>query len=291
MTSALALTSIFAGIPVAVWTALLASLTTLFGVIVADWRNTSRQIKQHRFEAEQKKLDRTMALRQELYVPMADILSDAAAYFLRMPHLKFEGRDLVEDENVTGPLSKLHSATAKLAIIAEAPTAVLAQKLTAKFSETHSILLEAAQPLKTAMMEANVARISKADIEALFERITEALELHMASGKPKDNSWNEMVAQQEKYLNAFEASSTRHLEMLKKEAREKVEYLCRVRDKLGALQALNLELLIAMREEITGTNDGQVLAAEFRRELQLAESAAAKLFETMGVRVKEDEPR
>jgi hypothetical protein len=60
-----------AAVPNVIWSGLLASTVTLAGVQIADWRNTVRQRRQHCFDEEQARIDRTMDIRSEVYLPVS----------------------------------------------------------------------------------------------------------------------------------------------------------------------------------------------------------------------------
>jgi hypothetical protein len=271
MSSQQACTSLVASVPQAVWTGVIGSVITLLGVFVANVLNIWSQRRQQAFDAEQNKLERSMTLRQELYVPMIDILSKAMFYFIALPELKFDGKELVEEDGDTA-LSQLDMAVAKLTLISEASTAVLANKLHDLFSEVHSELLDSSGPLRNAQMAAHAINLSKVELEEHFERVTKALESRHESGAKKDEGWNNLIKQQEKFLTEIESREKAYSEMLKTEGLERIKYLQKFAERKTEIEIMTLELIVAMRSELTSSNDESTLLAEFQHKIKNSRS-------------------
>lgn len=256
------------GLPVVVWTGVISSAITLSGVLLADRRNTIRQKRQHDFDATQKKLDRANNLKKELYLPMIDILIKAMDYFLYMPTLKFNGRELIEQGVNDTPWTELDSALSKLKLISDISTVVLAEKLSNCYSDIHAELSKAAAPYRHSQMMLQGTSLQMADLESNFESVTKVLETRVESGMEKDKTWHELVDRQEKFLNALEASQENHQKALVSDQAEHLNYQREVAKFVPELQNLILELIIAMRSELTSEADSSVLLAELKHQLK-----------------------
>jgi len=266
-------------LPPTLWPALAGGALTLAGVLIADFRNSRRQRLQHLFDADQKKLDRIVSLRRELYAPMADVIKEAISFLITPPKIKIVDKKLQDDFDITNPLGKLNSATAKLLIIAEPNTAILAQHLDLKFSEVRSKLIDAARPLKLAMTAAAASSILKDERDKDFDRVSAALDLHRESGKGRDHTWKALAETQKEYLKEFEEAEEQYHQLLKAEMAEKIRYLKLVHELSPEIEDLSLRLLVSMRSELTGLSDGSTLADELLGNIRQERKRLTEKFE------------
>jgi chromosome segregation ATPase len=255
----------FSAIPDIVWSGVIASLMTLFGVLVADFRNTARQTRQHKFDAVQKQKDRTMALRRELYVPIAGLLAAAKNELLTLGDVEFEGREIIIEKFIDTPISLLDTAASEVAMIAEPGTAILAQRLITAFNAAKSVLSDASRELQKTRMTLNANELARADLEKHFDRATERLEDYVAAGSKDAATRTSLEERQEHFLQNLEKLEGQIPAMHDAVQRELVAYSHVLAGQVKPLQGLAGDFLIAMRGELTGESDHTALISTFKQ--------------------------
>src|SRR4051794_30236818 len=91
--------SLFQSVPDVIWSALIASLLTLSGVLVSNWSNTNRLKLQLQHDAHEKSKERVSTLRRDVYLRVAEELVRANAHLGSLPQL-----DLVKTNFAAGLL-------------------------------------------------------------------------------------------------------------------------------------------------------------------------------------------
>src|SRR3546814_17485477 len=110
-------------IPNVVWAALLASGLTLLGVMLSNWSNTKRLIKQLSHDSNEKERDRINALRKDVYLRAAEEAAKVSSYLGKIPQLD------QSKENIADGLSEFFGVAAKLQLVSQPETSNLAGEL------------------------------------------------------------------------------------------------------------------------------------------------------------------
>lgn len=128
-------------VPDVVWSGLLASVITLAGVMLSNWSNTKRLIRQLSHDADEKKKDRIHAMRRDVYLKAAEELTKASNYLGRMTQLD------PSTTNIADGMSDFFAISAKLQLVAQPETSRLAAELTTRYGEISMNLLGKAIPV------------------------------------------------------------------------------------------------------------------------------------------------
>ena len=100
-----------ASIPDVVWAALLASLLTLSGVLLANRDSRMRQIAELKHDVSQRNREREMALRRDVYLRAAEVISRAQNMLMRLTDLS------VSDQDFSASFCRDSSAMAQVQVV------------------------------------------------------------------------------------------------------------------------------------------------------------------------------
>lgn len=131
-------------IPDVVWSGLLASFLTLSGVLISNWSNTKRLKIQLLHDADEKATERTFRMRQEVYLQVVDELVRLNAFLASLPQ-----QDLAKGNFGDGFVG-FQAAAARLQLVAEPNTALLAQALSARYGELFVDIMKYIIPIGSA---------------------------------------------------------------------------------------------------------------------------------------------
>lgn len=134
----------FRSIPDVVWSAIIASVLTLSGVLISNRSNTSQLRIQLQHDASEKAKERTATLRRDVYLCVAEELTKANSHIASLPQA-----DLAKTNAADG-LQGFFAAAAKLQLVAEPKTALLVNRLVGSYGELLIRLMERLIPLQNA---------------------------------------------------------------------------------------------------------------------------------------------
>lgn len=124
---------LLASIPDVVWAAMLASLLTLSGVLLANRSSRIRQLTELKHDASQRDREREMALRRDVYLGAAGAISRAQSTLMRLADLN------VADQELSAAFSQDSSAMAQVQVVGTNKTvqamSAFSQELGAAFLE------------------------------------------------------------------------------------------------------------------------------------------------------------
>src|SRR3546814_20377679 len=68
-------------VPDVVWSAVIASVITLAGVMLSNWSNTQRLMRQLAHDAHEKEKERSSAMRRDVYLKATEEMAKVGSYF------------------------------------------------------------------------------------------------------------------------------------------------------------------------------------------------------------------
>ncbi|WP_178118979.1 hypothetical protein [Pseudomonas akapageensis] len=116
-------------IPTVIWSGVIASGLTLMGVLISNRSNTNRLVIQLAHDAAEKKKERITNLRREVYLKVSDDMAKLSAHIMSLPNIDpadFKSQELIQS---------FSGGVAKLQLVAEPKTALLANELVAEYGE------------------------------------------------------------------------------------------------------------------------------------------------------------
>lgn len=145
------ITELLRSVPDVIWSAVIASCLTLGGVLVSNRSNTKRLEVQLHHDATEKQKERTAALRREVYLRTVEELTVANSHLASLPNAD------PTKANLADGLQGFLSSAAKLQLVAEPQTALLANQLVASYTELLLKLMIRVAPLHRAKLDINIS--------------------------------------------------------------------------------------------------------------------------------------
>lgn len=116
-------------IPNVIWSGVIASILTFFGVLYSDRSNTRRLRIQLKHDGDEKARERVATLRRDVFLSAAEELNKVNSYLGSLTQM-----DIVK-ANIGDGLQGFYTAAAKLQLVAEPKTALLANQLVVSYTE------------------------------------------------------------------------------------------------------------------------------------------------------------
>lgn len=167
----------FHSIPDVIWSGIIASFLTLSGVLISNRSNTTRLKTQLTHDREEKVKERTLSLRRDVYLKATEELVKMNAFLASLPQQDMTKGNL--GEGFVG----FQTASARLQLVAEPRTTLLAMRLSATYGELFFDLVQHLMILGKAKADIQIADdlYTKANNEA--QRILSAMTQHNETGK------------------------------------------------------------------------------------------------------------
>lgn len=168
----------FQSVPDVIWSGIIASVLTLSGVLISNRSNTTRLMTQLTHDREEKAKERTASMRREVYLKTTEELVKLNAFLASLPQQDITKHNL--GEGFVG----FQSASARLQLVAEPKTTLLAMQLSSTYGE---LFIELTQHLMTLGKEKSIIKIAddlyiKANNEV--QRILSAMIQQNETAKP-----------------------------------------------------------------------------------------------------------
>jgi hypothetical protein len=236
-------------IPDVVWSAVIASVLTLSGVLVSNHSNTNRLKIQLRHDAEQKAAERTAVLRREVYLRATEELTKANSYLASLPQA-----DLTQTNAAQG-LQGFFAEAAKLQLVAEPQTALLVNQLVADYGELLLKLLARLGPLQRARIDITICNglyeQSQSEIKRLLAemaKFNEGLQTNHAVFEVLQESYNFHQEQAQRYSS----ERAEHWNVFNK---GNLEFCRDLAHEMQHLSELQIPVLVAIRQDLGLTGE------------------------------------
>lgn len=267
--------ALLTSIPDVIWSGVIASLLTLGGVLLANRSNTTRLRIQLEHESIEKAKQRRAELRKDVYLAVAEELVKANGYLGTFPNT-----DLSKTDAFT-PVHGFFSAAAKLQIVADTRTALLASQLVGTYGQLLFKVMRLTKPIQDANFSAQLAKQyldqAQTDIKRILALITSLNE----SGEPNSEhfaalgrSFEFQQAQAEKYAAEQQAALDRAASF----------QLAFLREFLPEIKKIGLEsiaLMIEIRREFDIESDGVAIGNELRTQWQRMDESVTLLLHSL----------
>lgn len=171
------------GIPDVIWSGIIASFLTLSGVLISNRSNTTRLKTQLSHDREEKVKERTLSLRREVYLKATEELVKLNAYLATLPQQDIGKGNL--GEGFIG----FQTASARLQLIAEPKTTLLAMRLSATYGELFLELMQHLIVLGKAKSDIQIADELYAKANNEVGRTLAAMTQHNETGKPDQQTF------------------------------------------------------------------------------------------------------
>lgn len=231
-------------IPGAVWAAGLSAAITLLTVNLTEKRNMKRTRDQREHESSEKARDRTIALRREVYLPLAAEFHDAISFLARMPS------HTIDEIGKAEQLGRLTSAGAKLALVSSPETAIAGNNLATECSLLYMRFSTIAMEIASlTSVIANLEEYRKGHLTEM-ERITSSIAAINATGQPDELKFQALQRQFNGTMAMHEQQSSKIEENNAKLRALYAEYGAQFLPAVRLMTDASLSIMAAMRRDL-----------------------------------------
>jgi len=264
--------SYLASIPDVIWSAIIASIITLSGVIFVNWDNTKRLRIQLNHDASEREKERKAELRRDVYLVAAEEMTKAIGYLGSLPqqdpeHLGFEEK-----------LQPFFSSAAKIQVVSNPETSILVSKLLAAYNELLMKLLVKVSPIHSLRSDINIRTIHYDKEQAEISRVLAAM-----------TEYNESTTKEPGRFEALNRTFKFHQEQSEKIASERShfwdlshkltrEYIRYYIKEMKQVIEFQIDVMVAIRSELDLKTKREELHQLMNDQLMRAE---AQLEETL----------
>lgn len=245
-------------IPDVVWSGLLASVITLSGVMLSNWSNTKRLVKQLSHDSDEKEKDRISALRRDVYLKAVEEMAKVGGYLGKIPQLD------PAKTNIADGLTDFLAVSAKLQLIAHPETSSLAGELTTRYGEILMSLLGKAMPVHDLNTEIRISGVfydrNQAEVNRTLAEMTQLNE----SGEPNPVRFAALQRSFEASQALANKFAEKRQEAFEQHASAAHEYTVALMREMRTVGSLQVQLTAAIRNELNLTTD----LAEYEARLQ-----------------------
>lgn len=254
-------------VPDVVWSGLLASGLTLLGVMLSNWSNNRRLVKQLSHDSIEKERDRINALRKDVYLKAAEELAKVGGYLGKIPQLD------PTKENISDGLSEFFGIAAKLQLISQPETSDLVGELVTRYGEILMGLLAKASPVHDLNTDIRIAGDFYDRNQAEAARaLAEMKHLNESGGSDPAR----FTALERSFKIAQEAAN--HFQNERSEAYAKHaiairEYMIFMLKEIRSVAPLQMKISAAIRGELNLTTDMASYEARLQENLERLDKA------------------
>lgn len=268
-------------IPDVVWSGLLASALTLTGVMLSNWSNTRRLIKQLSHDSEEKGKDRINSLRKDVYLKAAEEMAKVNGYFGKIPQID------PSKENIGDGLSEFYAVAAKLQLVSQPHTSKLAGELVTRYGEILLSLLGMASPIHGLNIDIRVTGDFYERSHAEVTRILAEMAQLNESGQPNAVRFAALKSSYESAQQAANKFADERSKAYEKHGVAMREYTIALLKEIRSVGALQVQFTAAIRAELSLTTD----LAEFEARLQADFERMEKSVQMLLAKLEEGEKR
>lgn len=245
-------------VPGVIWSAIVASGITLFGVMLSNKSNTSRLILQLEHDAREKSKDKLNNLRREVYLKA---IEDIEATNIHISTLA--NRDLA-NSNMNVEIQAIGASIAKLKLVAESDTARLAGELSAALGALVLKLLPRLMPLLEAKSDIEINDSAYISSSAEASRIMREMHKFNEEGRQDANIFQTLQKSHEFFCDqAQQYADARALAYDVRNVRMH-EFNAMLIPDMKEISKLQLKVTVAIRNDLGIVSD----VADLQRQLE-----------------------
>ncbi|WP_146098209.1 hypothetical protein [Xanthomonas euroxanthea] len=261
---------LLSSVPDVVWSGIVASGLTLMGVMLSNRSNTDRLILQLSHDSNQKERDRSLALKRDLYLKVAEEVAKVNTHLSKIPRLDPLTQNLEEG------LSDYFATAAKIHLVSTAETAELCSELTMRYGEMFVRLLLKAEPIHSLQFDINLYTDAANKYQRDADRIISAMREMNEAGNPDPHR---MEALRRSFDYSQEQASVHN--NAREEAQEGIpnahkDYAISLLGELRSVATLQMNFISSVRRELnlessSSSSEEQLDASHQRMNLALEE--------------------
>lgn len=266
---------IFQGIPDVIWSGIIASFLTLSGVLISNRSNTTRLMKQLTHDRDEKVKERTMTLRRDVYLKATEELVKLNALLASLPQ-----QDMAKGNFGEGFIG-FQTASARLQLVAEPQTTLLAMRLSATYGELFLDLMQHLMILAKAKVDIQVADelYTKANNEV--QRILSVMTQHNETGKPDQQAFEALqrsFAFSQEQASSFAASRSAGWAAFNQ---GNIAFTRNLFLRMREIAPQQMKLMAEIRRDLSLNGDLSEVEAEMQRQFDRMAEKLSQFLQTM----------
>ena len=218
--------------------------STLIAIRITTGAQERQQSKRESFESKEKQRDRIMALRKEVYLPLAAALTEANAFLFSLPN------QLINDPLNQAPLTALGAAISRLIITSDTETAVAAQKVAGGVGKLYFVLVELALPITQADARAKIFRKHKEKAELDRDRVYLDITKFNEAANTDEAIFNAKQRSQAWFQEQSENWAAKEMEALSEFQQQQFRFARTTAELIQPFAADGIALLLRIREDL-----------------------------------------
>lgn len=236
-------------VPDVIWSALIASVLTLSGVLVSNRSNTQRLKVQLQHDANEKTKERISVLRRDVYLRVAEELVKANAHLAGLPQLD------LSKTNLGDGLQGLFSSAARLQLIAEPKTAVLVSKLASEYGELCFKLMTHLMPVSKAKTDIQLSGDMYAKAQAEVTRLLAEMAKLNESGKLEPEVFQALESSFKFHQGQSEKYAEQQSDAWKRFNQNNIQSQRQLLIELRAIGSKQIPVMVEIRRDLGLTGD------------------------------------
>lgn len=270
---------LFQSVPDVIWSGIIASALTLSGVLISNRSNTTRLKTQLTHDREEKAKERMLSMRREVYLTATEELVKLNASLASLPQQDFTKGNL--GERFVG----FQAASARLQLVAEPKTTLLAMRLSSTYGELLLELTHLLLALGRAKSDIQIAddMYTAANNEVL--RILSAMTQHNETGKPDQQAFD---ALQRSFTFSQEQASifaARRSEGWMSFNRSNLEFNRYLFSRMRDIAPQQMKLLVEIRRDLSLIGDLSEVEEEMQKNLDRMTEKLDQFLQSMEERI------
>lgn len=212
--------------------------------MISNASNTKRLLKQLEHDANQKERDRLNNLRKEVYLKAAEETAKVGGFFGRIPSI-----DPVT-QNIGDGLSEFQSASARLQLVAQPETVVLARELNLKYGEILLHLLKKSTPIHHINIQIKISDSFFENNHTEASRIIAEMKQINESGKYNSEKFIALKNSLDESQSLADLFSKKRAELYREHEKSLKSYTEELVEQIKLVVPLQDALMVAIRKEL-----------------------------------------
>jgi len=268
-------------VPAVVWSGVIASLLTLGGVLLSNWSNTKRLRIQLQHDSAEKTAERRAVLRREVYLKAVEELTKAGSYLSTLPE-----KDPAK-ENLGEGVQGFAIAAAKLQLVAEPKTALLANEVAASFGELTVRLLGKVMPLHRARAQIRIHDDLYIEAHAQVKRVLSEMAKLNEAAEPNPRLWEALQRSLDGYMTHMSAHANNRSQAWDLFNLSNAQFQKQLIAELREIGGKQIPLLIEIRRDLGLTTELEAFQAQMEKQWARMSGELAGLFQQLEAQTRE----
>jgi hypothetical protein len=253
---------LFHSIPDVIWSGIIASFLTLSGVLISNRSNTTRLTTQLTHDRVERVKERTLSLRRDVYLKATEELVKLNAFLGTLSQQDMTKGNL--GEGFVG----FQTASARLQLVAEPKTTLLAMQLSATYGELFLELMHHLMVLGKAKSDIQIADELYTKANSEVQRILAAMTQHNETGKADQRAFEALQRSfdfSQEQASKFAASRSESWVSFNK---GNIAFMRHLFSRIREIAPQQMKLMVEIRRDLSLIGDLSEVEEEMQKQLE-----------------------